>query len=80
MPYHGVYRGVVVDNIDPQKSGRVRVRVPAISGNTDAWAMPCLPGPGKDAAVGVQVQIGRGVWIAFEGGDPDYPVCLGYLP
>lgn len=80
MAYHGIYRGVVVDNVDPQKAGRLRVRVPAITGVADSWALPCLPYAGKDTAIGAQPQIGRGVWIAFEAGDPDFPVCLGYLP
>ena len=80
MPHFGVYRGVVVDNVDPQKSGRVRVRIAAVMGAGEAWALPCVPYGGGAAAVGAQPQIGRGVWIAFEGGDPSYPVCLGSMP
>ena len=78
--YPGVYRGVVVDNSDPQKSGRLRVRVPAIAGAADSWALPCLPFAGAAAGLGQPPQIGRGVWVAFEGGDPASPVLLGFLP
>lgn len=39
--YFGVYRGVVVDNADPLKKGRVKLLVPQVSGEsvTD-WAWP----------------------------------------
>jgi len=80
VPHYGIYRGVVVNNLDPQRSGRIQVRVPAIAGTADSWALPCLPHAGKDAGIAAQPQIGRGVWIAFEGGDPALPICLGYLP
>ena len=40
----GLYRASVVDNVDPQYSGRVRVAVPEVLGDGQSgWAMPCVP-------------------------------------
>ncbi|HVN19169.1 MAG TPA: phage baseplate assembly protein V [Dongiaceae bacterium] len=66
MALFGVYRGVVLDNTDPQVSGRVKVRV---EGMDTGWAL-CLLGAQKP-------QVGSMVIVAFEHGDPDYPVVLG---
>ncbi|HXS04539.1 MAG TPA: phage baseplate assembly protein V, partial [Rhodanobacter sp.] len=42
-----------------------------------SWAMPCVPIAGKQSGVYVVPQIGAGVWIEFEQGDPDYPIWVG---
>ena len=39
--------------------------------------MPCLPGAGINTGVFTVPQIGAGVWIEFEQGDPDYPIWVG---
>jgi uncharacterized protein involved in type VI secretion and phage assembly len=39
--------------------------------------MPCVPVAGKLSGVYVVPQIGAGVWIEFEQGDPDYPIWTG---
>jgi hypothetical protein len=71
--YFGLHRGTVVDNADPQAQMRVRVLVPAILGESvSPWALPCVP-PG----VTTVPEIGTGVWIAFECGDPLHPVWIG---
>lgn len=42
--YFGIYRGVVIDNNDPENLNRVRMVVPQVtSDNVTNWAMPCLP-------------------------------------
>ena len=39
--------------------------------------MPCVPIAGKQSGVFVVPQIGSGVWVEFEQGDPDYPIWVG---
>ena len=76
--YFGIYRGTVVNNVDPMQMGRIMVIVPDVGGVTPStWAMPCVPMAGKQMGAFFVPQIGAGVWMQFEGGDPDYPVWTG---
>jgi uncharacterized protein involved in type VI secretion and phage assembly len=76
--YFGKYRGTVVNNIDPMQIGRIQVIVPDVSGLIpSSWAMPCLPFTGKQMGAFMLPQIGSGVWVEFEQGNPDYPVWVG---
>jgi hypothetical protein len=75
--YYGKYRGTVVNNVDPLQIGRVQVSVPDVSVIPGSWAMPCLPIAGKQEGIFMVPQIGAGVWIEFEQGDPDYPIWVG---
>lgn len=76
--FFGKYRGTVVQNVDPEQRGRLQVMVPDVSGLIpSSWAMPCVPIAGKQSGVYVVPQIGAGVWIEFEQGDPDYPIWVG---
>lgn len=76
--YYGIYRGTVVENIDPMQMARILVTVPDVGGITPStWAMPCVPISGKQMGAFMVPQIGAGVWVQFEGGDPDYPVWVG---
>lgn len=76
--FYGVYRGTVVNNIDPLQIGRIQATVPDVSGLTPTtWAMPCVPMAGKQMGAFVVPQIGAGVFLQFEGGDPDRPVWVG---
>ena len=76
--YYGKYRGMVIENIDPEQIGRVIVQVPDVLGITpSSWAMPCVPAAGIQAGVFVVPPIGSQVWVEFEQGDPDYPIWTG---
>ena len=77
--YHGKYRGLVADNDDPQRRGRLRVKVPSVPGErTTAWALPCVPGGGSaDAGLLAVPEVGAEVWVEFEMGDPDHPIWVG---
>jgi len=58
--------------------GRLMVQVPDISGLIpSSWAMPCFPVTGKQMGTWWLPQIGAGVWVEFEQGDPDYPIWSG---
>jgi hypothetical protein len=78
--YFGKYRGSVIDNIDPLQMGRLMVQVPAISGLTSTWAMPCFPVTGKQMGLWVLPLVGSAVWVEFEQGNPDYPIWTGCFP
>lgn len=76
--YFGIYRGTVIDNIDPLNIGRIIASVPDVSGIVPTtYAMPCIPIAGKQMGTYMVPQIGAGVWIQFEAGDPDRPVWSG---
>jgi uncharacterized protein involved in type VI secretion and phage assembly len=79
MPeFWGKYRGVVTDNNDPLKMGRIRATVPDVYGDQQSgWAMPCAPFGGRSMGFFALPTVGAGVWIEFEHGDPDYPVWAG---
>jgi uncharacterized protein involved in type VI secretion and phage assembly len=74
--YNGVYRAVVVDNVDPERGGRVKVHLPW---GTEAWAQMTtivvgnlrggwsLPDPNDE------------VLVVFEQGDVEAPCMIGSL-
>ena len=76
--YYGKYRGLVLNNIDPLQKGRLLVQAPDVLGlTTSSWAMPCVPLAGPQMGTYVVPIIGSGVWVEFEGGNPDYPIWTG---
>lgn len=76
--YYGKYRGTVFNNLDPENRGRIQPIVPDVQGIIPmTWAMPCLPVAGKGSGAFFVPEIGSGVWIEFEQGDPDYPIWTG---
>ncbi|MBP6900220.1 MAG: baseplate assembly protein [Burkholderiaceae bacterium] len=76
--YFGKYRGLVMNNIDPMQQARLQVQVPDVLGlNSLNWAMPCLPFTGRQMGMWCLPQIGAGVWVEFEQGDPDFPIWTG---
>lgn len=76
--FYGKYRGTVVNNIDPMQIGRIQVIVPDVSNLIPTgWAMPCVPIAGKQSGTYVVPQVGAGVWVEFEQGNPDDPIWVG---
>lgn len=76
--FYGKFRGTVVNNFDPMQIGRILVSVPDVLGPIPtSWAMPCVPIAGKLEGTFLVPQVGAGVWVEFEQGDPDYPIWVG---
>jgi Type VI secretion system/phage-baseplate injector OB domain len=76
--FFGKYRGTVINNIDPMQLGRIMAQVPAVSALLPtSWCMPCYPLAGTGSGASFVPQLRSGVWIEFEGGDPDYPIWTG---
>jgi hypothetical protein len=76
--YYGKYRGTVVNNVDPEGRGRIQALIPDVFGLIPCgWALPCLPVAGKGSGAYFVPEIGAGVWMEFEQGDPDYPIWSG---
>ncbi len=76
-PFFGKYRGVVINNQDPQQLGRLMVSVPDIAGDRMAWATPCIAAAGDGLGFFALPPIGAGVWVEFEKGDVDLPIWSG---
>jgi hypothetical protein len=71
----GIYRAVAVDDNDPEKQRRLKVRVPAVTGaGASLWASACVPVGSRR-----QPKVGSGVWVMFEGGEPERPVWVGMV-
>jgi len=80
----GPHFGLVTDNLDPEKLGRVRAKVET-AGFIDQdtpWARPLvhLIGGAPDMGLAVVPPVGSLVLIYFAMGDPDRPLWLGSIP
>lgn len=76
---YGKFRAIVVDNKDPEKRGRLRLRIPSVLADQDSdWALPCLPfGGGSAYGLFVIPQVDAQVWMEFEEGDISRPIWTG---
>ena len=76
--FYGKYRGVVTDNNDPLKKGRIRATVPDVYGAGESgWAKPAAPFSGNQMGFFAVPDVHADVWIEFEHGDKDYPIWSG---
>ncbi len=91
-PYHTYYRGEVVDVNDPEKRGRVKVRVESIWKSDEKnqfdqmdkvpvedipWAEVLIHGQNDKSGLVFVPKLGTYVICAFEKGHSDYPIVLG---
>ena len=75
--WFGKYLGLVVDNGDPAKHGRLKVTVPAVLDDVEVWAMPCVPYAGVGVGFYSLPEPKTGVWIEFEAGELKFPIWSG---
>ena len=76
---YGKYRGIVTDNKDPQKRGRLKLLIPSVLADQESdWALPCLPyGGAAQQGMFMVPDIDAQVWVEFEEGDIDRPIWVG---
>jgi uncharacterized protein involved in type VI secretion and phage assembly len=72
--------GIVTDNKDPSKLGRVKVKIPVLSMNDTTWWAPLVMiGASKNRGWFFIPEVDDEVLILFEHGDADRPVVVGSL-
>jgi hypothetical protein len=69
----GVYRAIVKETNDPKKQGRLKVDIQTNQGHTTNWVWPMHPSSINPASP----EINQGVWVFFNGADPEHPVWFG---
>lgn len=76
--YYGKYEGVVTNNIDPEKRGRIQVRVKSVTGFwVSTWARPSSTWGGFQKGVFAVPPINTSVFVEYLNGDIDKPVVTG---
>jgi len=76
--YWGKYRGVVVNNLDPEQRGRIQAIVPAVTGVIPSnWALPCVPVAGIAEGFFCVPPLAASIWMEYEDGDLDKPIWVG---
>jgi phage protein D len=76
----GLVIGLVTQNSDPDKLGRVRVKYPTLGDDVEgAWARIAAPGAGSSRGALMLPAVGDEVVVGFEHGDVRRPYVLGAL-
>jgi uncharacterized protein involved in type VI secretion and phage assembly len=74
----GKYRGFVADRDDPERLGRLRVRVPSLLADAlPGWAWPVTPYGGAGIGLFALPQPEDIVWVEFMEGDLAHPLWSG---
>jgi hypothetical protein len=76
--YCALYTGTVTHNDDPERLGRIRVRIPGVCEPASAWAFPLAAGGGA-SHVGAYCPppVGADVGVLFQAGDVERPFYVG---
>ncbi len=77
---NSVVMGIVTNNNDPDNTGRVRVKYPALGDQTEGWWAPVVaPNAGSSRGLLMLPQVGDEVVIGFEHDDVQHPYVLGSI-
>jgi uncharacterized protein involved in type VI secretion and phage assembly len=77
---YGVVVGIVTNNQDPDKMGRVRVKFPWLSDDHESWwARIATPMAGGKRGIYFLPEVNDEVLVAFEHGDVRFPYVVGAL-
>ncbi len=76
----GISMGIVTDNKDPDKLGRVKVQFPWLDDQAEStWARVAMPMAGKGRGFFFLPEVGDEVLVAFDHGDMNFPYVLGAI-
>jgi uncharacterized protein involved in type VI secretion and phage assembly len=75
----GVHLGIVTSVEDPDRKGRVQIKLPAIDpgGEAKIWARVAVPFAGDNFGAFFIPDVDTEVLVAFVAGDPGWPVVIG---
>lgn len=74
--YPGLYRGIVIDNADPEGRGRVKIQVPAFQDRAPGiWIKASTLGAGDGRGIFWPPEVGDPVFVSFAQGNPSRPEC-----
>lgn len=77
---YGVVVGIVTNNKDTEKLGRVKVKIPRLSGEDESnWARVTSFMAGKERGAFFLPEVDDEVLVAFEYGDINMPYVIGSL-
>ena len=77
---NSVVIGIVTNNDDPDKLGRVRISYPALGDGTEGWwARIATPNAGSSRGLLMMPQVGDEVVVGFEHDDVHHPYVLGSI-
>jgi uncharacterized protein involved in type VI secretion and phage assembly len=78
--WSGLVVGIVTNNDDPEKLGRVRVKFPTLTQDDEsAWSRIATPGGGKERGLQWIPEVDDEVLVGFELDDTSRPVIIGGL-
>ncbi len=75
-------RAIIVENVDPDKRGKVKVSYPWLKDGSDTishWSRVALPFASKDAGFCFIPEIGDEVIVMFEDGNIETPIVIASL-
>jgi uncharacterized protein involved in type VI secretion and phage assembly len=76
--YWGKHRAIVADRNDPERLGRLKLRVPSLLADAvSGWAWPAAPYAGADVGFFFIPKVGDLVWVEFAEGELEHPIWSG---